>query len=149
MKRALKEVREETKKDLKPDRHPGPTVKELRHIHSEMQEILEKSAYNQVSWPKSQGTKADLKAFLLLKEKFQRSKKYRYKNHVMDGADDDDEQNKVLQEQEIQVDEIESGLVKVKLPNHLVNLMWNLLDEQNYSSHWNIETVLVKYYPIW
>ena len=141
MRKALKEAKEDLKEARKPDRNPGPTVRELRHIHYEMQEILELSAYEGHKFPKSQGNKADLKAFLIQKGKFQRSKKFRYKNHVMDGDhddDDDDEQNKVLQDQEIQVDEIESGLVKVKLPNHLVNLMWNLLDEQNYCPSKNI-----------
>ena len=142
MRKALKEAQKDFKNiGLKPDRNPGPTVRELRHIHNEMQEILEISAYGasrNINFPKTQENKADLKTFLLLKGKFQRSKKYRYKNHVMDGDHDDDEQNKVLQDQEIQVDEIESGLVKVKLPNHLVNLMWNLLDEQNYCPERNI-----------
>ena len=104
MRRALKEAKKDFKDIRKPDRNPGPTVRELRHIHNEMQEILELSAYGNNMFPKSQGNKADLKAFLIQKGKFQRSKKYRYKNHVMDGNhDDDDEQNKVLQDQEIQV----------------------------------------------
>ena len=89
---------------MKPHRNPGPTVKELRNIHYEMQENLELCAYEWHKFPKSQGNKADLKAFLIQKGKFQRSKKFRSMNHVMD----DDDQNKVLQAQGIQVDQLGS-----------------------------------------
>ena len=64
MRKSLKEAKEDFKVFRKPNRDPGPTVRELRHIHNEMQEILELSAYGNNKFPKSQGDKADLKLFL-------------------------------------------------------------------------------------
>ena len=45
MRKALKEAKEDLKEARKPDRNPGPTVRELRIIYYEMQESLELNAY--------------------------------------------------------------------------------------------------------
>ena len=87
--KALEEAKEDLKDNFKPDRNPGPTVKELRFIWDKMQNLLEDSAYVGNKIPKSQGNKADFNAFLLQKRKFQRSKKFR-------SLMDDDDQTKVL-----------------------------------------------------
>ena len=75
MRKALEEAKEDLRDNFKPHKNPGPTVKELRFIWNEMQNLLEDSAYDGNKIPIYQGNKDDRNAFLLQKKKVSKIKK--------------------------------------------------------------------------
>ena len=82
MRRVLDETLEELGPVFKPPKNQGPMVTELRFIWTEIQVLLEDSAYVGHKIPISQQNEDDRNAFTVLRKKFDRSKKFITLNSV-------------------------------------------------------------------